>query len=163
MKLTGIWYETTLEACCERFYGWDVFTCLGNSGADTSGLATNMWRVNYEDLTCVQDCPASSGATCGGHANSWETLFDSAEDCCEGKLWWANQAACIGESTGTAVTVIGSEEWYVSWETGGKCVKDCPVGAANCGGLAESWENLHSSADQCCERLWWIEREDCTD
>ena len=146
-----LYVQHILDKCCTNRYGWNKDSCLG-AGGPTLPTGSNKWYLNsYEnDSICVQDCEGTT-APCGGLANSWDTLHDSAKDCCQKKLSWITVSKCEAESTGG--TAAGSDQWYVDWENE-TCVKDC-VGGAPCGGLAEKWNFLYSSVIKCCDEIPW--------
>ena len=140
-----------------------------DGGADQSLFTTNQFYVDYYSDSCVQSCHDDTpGLNCGGLAPSWKELFDTADDCCNAKLFWVQSAKCIADSTLTSVAAIsdqGSGDWYVDWIRQ-KCVKDCQKnsGDSSCGGLAKRWDELYSSASACCSsQLSYKDAEDCTD
>lgn len=148
------WMYETLEKCCEERYSWDKDSCLG-AGISTPTAGSNNWYVDYYEngSTCVQDCDGA--VPCGGRANSWDTLYKSAKVCCEKQLSWIPVATCEAKSSG-GTAIAGSNQWYVDWDKK-SCVQDC-VGGAPCGGQANSWNLLHSSAAKCCDvHLPWVE------
>ena len=149
------WMYDTLDKCCTNRYAWNKASCLG-AGSSTLPTGSNKWYVNSykNDSICVQDCKGA--APCGGLADSWDTLHESAKVCCQKKLSWITASKCEAESTGG--TAAGSDQWYVDWDKE-TCIKDC-VGGAPCGGLADNWDLLYSSATKCCaENLPWV--RDC--
>lgn len=76
------WYlSASRRKCCERFFYWELNTCLG-----TEAVGTDKWFVRWADNTCVKDC--STGNSCGGIAAKWDELFDDKNECCEQKMWW---------------------------------------------------------------------------
>ena len=75
---------------------------------------TNKWYVNQDEQICQQDCiEGAPSSTCGGHAESWNTLYDTPDLCCAHKLYWLPQTVCVQKSLMQSVT--GSEKWYVDW------------------------------------------------
>lgn len=154
------WLNDEMESCCEQHYKWAYSDCIGLSGGNTSLPATNKWYVNHQDEMCQQDCLEQDSGPCGGLAESWDSLYETAAICCEEKLSWVALASCEAQSTLTAL--VGTSQWYVNW-TLEKCVKDCDISSDdNCGGLAMSWDPLYSSSGECCNRIWYIERDECT-
>merc|ERR1719384_1626934 len=98
-----------------------------------------------EGEQCVE---GTSGLNCGGIAENWQELYADAAACCDGKLWWVEQNACVATSTGTTATAAaGSGNWY---RKGEKCVKDCNDSSdAQCGGLAASWDQTFANSGDC--------------
>ncbi|KAL7539345.1 hypothetical protein ACHAXR_009202, partial [Thalassiosira sp. AJA248-18] len=116
------WLYNDVETCCENYYHWDYNDCIAGSGGSSTSSATGKWFVNHLEEICHQDCPSSGNVTCGGLANSWDELYDSAFDCCSSQLSWLRPTDCESKSTHT--TVVGSSNWYVDWGLD-MCVKDC--------------------------------------
>jgi hypothetical protein len=74
---------TTLQACCESHYLWQLSTCLGASAA--AGTGSNEWYMDYDLNKCVKDCVGAS--PCGGLADG-EITFSTQDKCCEERMWW---------------------------------------------------------------------------
>jgi len=170
MSRHGSYFRSTLKDCCEYYYGWAFNECLGLGGGNTAELASNEFYADYDTESCVQDCPeGTAGKNCGGLVEgNWVVLYSTASECCKGKFWWIEENVCIGESTQnqTAINVAnaGSGKYYVDWSVA-KCVKDCAKSStdAACGGLADKWDDLYSSASVCCStRLSYVDRDECT-
>jgi len=154
------WLDSDIEMCCERHYNWEYNDCVSQSGGSSSSTATGEWYVNHEGQICQQDCLKEVNATCGGLVQAWDTLYSTASDCCAEKLSWIASARC--ESRSTLTTEVGSSEWYVDWSTE-QCVKDCnDKSDVDCGGFAKNWDEFFASSSDCCDRLWYIERDECT-
>jgi len=154
------WLHNDIESCCENHYNWEYNTCISGSGGTSSSLSgTGKWYVNHIEEICQQDCPNSGNVTCGGPANSWEQLFDSATDCCSSQLSWLAPNVCQSKSTVT--TVVGSNNWYVDWGLE-MCVKDCDDESDRyCGGFASKWDDLYRTSSECCGRLWYRAQSEC--
>lgn len=151
----GQWIESSLNECCNRYYDWAYSECM-----DIAATGSSRWFVNHQSSTCVQDCPKGSSGTCGGLAQQWNTLHDTALECCSLELNWIGEQFCVAKSTGVST---GTNLWFVDWieET---CVQDCESSAgSNCGGVVtSSATETFVTADSCCEnKLGWIEKEDC--
>mmetsp|Transcript_23728 Transcript_23728/g.43605 ORF Transcript_23728/g.43605 Transcript_23728/m.43605 type:complete len:228 (-) Transcript_23728:178-861(-) len=155
------WLDSDIESCCERYFNWAYSDCISISGGSPSAPATGSWYANHQKEICQQDCAKESDGPCGGLAKSWNTLYETADTCCTEIFSWVTSSTC--EARSTLTTVVGTSQWYVDW-TLEKCVKDCNDSSdANCGGLAKSWDKLYgSSTTECCERIWYIERDECT-
>jgi hypothetical protein len=80
------WMHSTLAACCEKNYGYDLNGCNG-----TSGTGSNKWYMNFSTGKCVQDCDGA--APCDGLANSWDIKYDTQSKCCQERSWW-DTASC---------------------------------------------------------------------
>ena len=78
-------------------------------------------------------------------------LFNTREECCKEHYHW-DINECMGNSPDDEYA--GTEKWYVDWDTE-SCIQDC-AGESPCGGIAEFWDELYSSKEDCCnERLFW--------
>ena len=95
MRVNPQWVHSSVKSCCERHYSWAYSDCIAGSDSDgtISSLGTNKWYVDYLSEVCKQDCSEGSD-TCGGLAKTWDTLYDTAADCCGGKLWWIPTTTC---------------------------------------------------------------------
>lgn len=155
------WLENDIESCCERHYNWAYSECIALTGGNSSVAATGKWYVNDESSICQKDCVIGDDGRCGGLAQKWDTLYETAASCCSNRLHWIVSTTCEGKSN--LQTVNGTSEWYVDWSLE-KCVKDCEDSSdSKCGGFAETWDELYgSSSSECCDRLWYIERDECT-
>lgn len=153
-------------ACCAGLFPWidpDLCEVLPVGGH------TDKYYVSYADNSCKKDCAVDAASPmCGGNPSdhSYDMYLD-ATACCEEQVNWQDLATCVTTSeTGVAPVNEGTEKWYVDWGLV-KCVKDCPVDAADpeCGGLAESWELTnggHDTAEDCCStRLQWMNATTC--
>jgi len=164
MTIMGTYIKSSLEECCTSYYSWDFTLCLILAGASSSAYATNEFYVDHETETCKQSCnEGTEGLNCAGIAGPWEDMFSTAVACCTEKLWWVDQNSCVAKSTLTpSTTPLGSSQWY---RKGNKCVKDCEVSSsdAQCGGLAERWDDTFASAGTCCNtKVWWVDLNQCT-
>lgn len=154
------WLNDDVGTCCERHFNWVYGDCIELSGGNSSEIATNKWYVNQRDEVCQRDCPEGNGGSCGGLARPWNALYETVANCCAQKLSWISPETCEAKSSGVAPT--GTSEWFIDWSLE-KCVKDCvDPSDGNCGGLAMRWDKRHQTANECCRRLWFIERDQCT-
>merc|ERR1712194_286068 len=158
-------YDTAKE-CCEKKLSWIALTtCEAQSSlGDGNALPsfTGNYYVNSMKEICQQDCPdGEGGGRCGGPVDSWKTLYDTIKKCCEANLNWIAPSTCEAQSTLSAST--RSSDWYVDWDRE-KCVKNCIDSSdVNCGGLVEGvWDELYTTAANCCARLDWIDPSECT-
>lgn len=155
------WFKTTVESCCEHYYNWDYNECITDSGGSTSTSATFKWYVNHHEEVCQQDCPeVASKASCGGLAKTWDQLYESVTACCEDRVSWIPSSSCESKSLG--MSIVGTSLWYPDFVLE-KCVKDCEDSAdPSCKGFAKSWDDLYSTSSECCDRLWWVDRSECS-
>ena len=156
MKISGLYYEYSVTSCCERFYSWASNDCIAGSGGTISELGSNKWYVDHMEKVCKKDCPEGSD-TCGGLAESWETLHETAATCCRDNLSWITPSTCEAQSTHTAA---GTSKWYVNYGVS-KCVQDCE-GTGTCGGIVSNNLDLYDSVGACCDsKLWWVPTSFC--
>mmetsp|Transcript_14874 Transcript_14874/g.24355 ORF Transcript_14874/g.24355 Transcript_14874/m.24355 type:complete len:387 (+) Transcript_14874:3-1163(+) len=143
----GYFLSSTLEECCQNFYQWDYFSCLGTTPTLTNGEYYPNWSGGGSN-TCVKDGNVPEYMF---YDQSWY-LSPTLQKCCEKHYHW-NLHECLGS------LFVGTEKWYPEWGTD-TCVQDCE-GASPCGGAAESWNDLYSSRDQCCTMRFSWNKEVC--
>ena len=135
--------SNSIEECCEKFYDWDFFECSGTTPVLTHGEFYPDWSGGGTS-TCLADGKIPDYMI----SNQNWYLSTTLEKCCDRHFYW-NINECLG------TTSVGSNDWYVSYEDV-KCVQDCS-GAEPCGGVAEPWDKLYSTKEQCCkEKLPWV-------
>lgn len=158
------WVETTIEGCCERYYGHDSAynDCVTDGGGTIA--ATNKWYVDWSssDGICSKSCEVSSGTPCGGHSSPYttKTQYDTAAACCAGEYTNSNQPQC--EALSNRQTYTGSNKFYVD-STEHLCIQDC-TGPAPCGGVVtHNGATFYDSIAECCTKgLPWTNAERCT-
>lgn len=152
-------FDTALECCNGKLNWLDSAVCDANSnGTPLAPTYTNKFYVSYGDNKCMQDCPDTNPAPCGGNPSSDMTLYDDVETCCAEKLKWINPDICVADSNGIAPT--GSNLWYVDWAIL-KCVQDCE-GSVPCGGLKTPYDVTFATSSECCTgRLSWVNATEC--
>lgn len=165
-KNPSSWMYETLDACCERYYGWDTIGCKlrnaeatlvsGSISSDldpTDSLYFPDWGITD---TCINDGSAPSYMK--KQHSIW--MYESQVECCQAYYGWEEGfVKCMSSGDGSPPTKSPiPESWYVIW---GEfiCVESCE-GSSPCGGLHKPWDILHSSKSECCQvHLWW--RDDC--
>merc|ERR1712032_823869 len=152
------WLQPTIESCCKRYYPWvSSSECLVATSGDPLAITGSFKWYVYGGV-CKQDCAAELSGTCGGFADNWNELFDSASACCAEKLPWVYTPICLARSTNSDVD--GTNQWFVDY-TIVKCVKDCDDSSdRDCGGVSSPWNQLYSSVSECCSELGYIERSE---
>ncbi|KAL7471237.1 hypothetical protein ACHAXS_011542 [Conticribra weissflogii] len=134
---------TDAAACCSGGLKWVTSEYCETRSA---GTTSNLW---YSDGTmCVQDCVGV--APCKKLTNAYADLDADEDACCTNQLGWMDNGICVATSVG-GTTPSGSGNWYVDYENK-RCVQDCPTSTTGspCGGLAESHEQLFTTAAACC-------------
>ena len=84
---------STLAECCEANVSWDKTNCEYKSQG-VSAPGTSDYYVDWSLSQCVQNCPESSGPSCGGVANAWETLYPTSTACAD-RISWVPKADAI--------------------------------------------------------------------
>ncbi|EED86748.1 predicted protein [Thalassiosira pseudonana CCMP1335] len=144
------WMFQDLISCCTRFFNWRLSECTGTTSTGSSGLYYPNWSLESStEHICLNDGNEPDYMI----YNPSLYMSSDLETCCKKYYSW-NYEACMGS------TATGSSEWYVDWNLS-ICVQDC-VGSAPCGGLAETWDSLYTSAAACCSgKLSWVDADTC--
>jgi hypothetical protein len=162
-----IWMFTSLEDCCNHHYSWDYTGCMQTNAQATlvsssgigTGFADPTLGLYFPDWgrtnTCIND--GSAPPYMKKDSKIWMT--ESLQDCCKTYYSWEDEyIACMSSEGGSMPTQSPAEGWYVQWKTY-TCVKNCE-GPSPCGGIAERWDIIQSSKEECCkEHLVW--KENC--
>jgi len=157
MKRSGTFFENSLDKCCEKYYKYTYSDCVGDAGTVLSGYYPNWGRSEQKCINAPETLPGYMRNNPG----NW--LYDNIDSCCE-RYYISELSECIVASGGyIPPPANGSTEWFED-ELLHKCVKSCNDPAdSQCGGFAKSWNEKFNTAAQCCsERLWYVERSDCT-
>lgn len=155
MKLNRSYLEKSLDACCARYFSWAYDECAGQATASVDGWFPNWGGIAGSNSKCINDGNPPGYM----RANVGQWLYSGFEACCRRYYGW-DYNDCLVASSGGPITTTGSLEWYVHGEV---CRQDCAEGSSStCGGFAEPWNELFSSASACCEnRLPWITNTVC--
>jgi len=153
MILLRSYYENSLEACCKRYYAWDLITCTGDSGTVPSGFYPN-WGTS--ETKCLNS--SETPETLPYNLENW--LENDIESCCKRNFNWAYND-CVYLSSGS-LNLAATNKWYVNHQDK-ICQQDCPKeGGGPCGGLVDQWNTLFDTAAACCEeKLSWIASPTC--
>jgi len=154
---TGLAMFDDVEDCCaDRFGYMDEALCKAKS--DGSGHSGKYYPDQGKGV-CHQDCATSSGGLCkGSPSDTAVPMYDTVTACCSGSVGWMSEAVC----TQVPASEQGTDEWWINWQLR-KCVKNCDGSTGSCGGLANSWDPLFSSASTCCSQpaFTQVEFDDC--
>ena len=148
MEESWVLLHDTAEECCSHEYSWiDNELCAARSTHST----LNKYWADMTNAKCENDSvvPTDDLST---------AMYDSIETCCSEGLSWLSETACFAGS-GVDLTGLGTNKFYIDFANQ-QCAKDC-VGAAPCGGLAEQWNILYGTEDECCAQLSWIPKKAC--
>jgi hypothetical protein len=101
-----------INQCCTEAIPWvSTDFCVSRS----SGGYSNKWFVDdYSTQTCVQDC-ATGGANCVSATKPSTDFYDTAEECCNGKLNWVDVVQCSADSRGIQIAPTYTNKFYVSY------------------------------------------------
>jgi len=127
----------SLSDCCQKNFSWKINSCVG-SITNGSGMYYPDWEGS------VEGCLVDSGATLAPkymQENPTAWMHDTLDACCAKYFTW-NRGTCMGGA--------GTNKWYMDYIGEEKCVRDCLSGS-DCGGIAESWDQLFDSKFDCCK------------
>ena len=138
------------EDCCAHEYSWmSNELCAARS---THSTLSKFW-ADKTNAKCQDDLVVPT-------EDLSMALYESIEDCCLYGLSWLSKGACFSSSgSGMDLTGLGSNKYYIDYVKE-QCAQDCD-GPAPCGGLAQQWNILYETAEQCCDRISWVSRSDC--
>mmetsp|Transcript_28994 Transcript_28994/g.53002 ORF Transcript_28994/g.53002 Transcript_28994/m.53002 type:complete len:675 (-) Transcript_28994:143-2167(-) len=145
----------------------------------STGIGPDEWFQHpYGDNRCAKHCAnaISISAECAIPTSRSVAYHPSASECCVSEFAHLNADTCteFSETGGVLGDVVtGTEAYYVDWVRQ-KCVKNCPKGSSSggsslnndtdveCGGIAAgSWVTLFPNTTSCCEKLHYLDDEDC--
>ena len=149
--------SNSLKACCEKFYGWDLYGCMGTPPVLTNGEFYPDWEGSNDRCTKEGEIPIYM------LSNQKYYLSPTLEDCCDKHYSWAKRD-CMGDAA------TFTNKWYVVY--GGQsedetCLQDCLTTSGNqfCGGPVPSWQaedGLFDTQEKCCEeKLFWKSVKEC--
>ena len=132
MKILGTYFESSLEACCQRYYSWAYQSCAGDAGEVISGYYPNWGNQLTKCLNTTESMPEYMQTD----PEKW--LYDDVQSCCENYYRTYTQCAvvfrkntlltsgyfsctldwalneCIDESGGSPLALTGTGKWYVN-------------------------------------------------
>ena len=77
MKIFGTYFESSLDACCNRYYSWDYHNCVGAAGVALVGYYPN-W--GSQEINCLNDTKKMPQYM---QTDPEKWLYDDVESCCE--------------------------------------------------------------------------------
>jgi len=149
----SLWMFTTLEDCCKRYYSWDVVKCLSSDSSFVDPTKDLFYPDWGKTNTCINDGQAPPYMKKA--SSVW--LYTSLEDCCSRYYSWDKE--CTKAGGGNVPSASPKRDgWYAHYQSE-SCVKSCE-GPSPCAGVAEIWDILYTTKEECCQqRLWWIGKE----
>ncbi|KAL9179689.1 hypothetical protein ACHAXT_008979 [Thalassiosira profunda] len=88
----SIWMFDAQVDCCNRNYQWNYDACIGTAAAAAAAapvpapVGSGDWYMDWGRGFCVQDCDGA--VPCGGHAQAWDNLYPTKQQCCDERNWW---------------------------------------------------------------------------
>mmetsp|Transcript_8201 Transcript_8201/g.14313 ORF Transcript_8201/g.14313 Transcript_8201/m.14313 type:complete len:205 (-) Transcript_8201:518-1132(-) len=157
MRISATYYQSSLDACCERYFSWDIPTCTGGSGTPPG-----VFYPNYggSETKCLNRTERVETMPNYMRRNLEKWLEDDIESCCGKYYKWA-YSDCISLS-GNIPFAPATRKWYAN-QLADICQQDCPEeGGGSCGGFAKPWDALYETPTACCaEEISWIVSPAC--
>jgi len=160
----GSWvtlYSDVAACCAAKLPSINSVFCEAQSTGGTTAAVTNLWHVSGS--TCKKDC-AGTGDECEA-ATSYDTLYDTAAECCTKGLAWVKEDYCKTRSDpathGVSATPF-SHKWFVDYEEH-LCKKDCDTSSdPACDTSATKDTILYDDAAACCKaKLNYLDEDTC--
>ena len=138
--------SNTREECCKKFYEWDYWGCTGTKPPSSGDYYPNWTGASSSSSSCLND---EKMPTYMLNSPTWY-LSSTLKECCE-RHFNFDFHNCMGTEA------QGTNKWYVKYDAY-TCVQDC-VGAAPCGGIAESWDEVFGDKKTCCDTKMWYDND----
>ena len=85
-------YDSISECCTSGIQWLTKDECiLASNSTDVGSVGTGKYYIIWRKEECVKDC---EGPGCGGIADSWHDLYDTASECC-GRMPWIDMSDCV--------------------------------------------------------------------
>lgn len=148
---TYVVLHESAEECCAAEYGWmEGELCAARSDR----VEVDKYWPDKINSKCVLDSeePATDLSV---------SIYDSIAECCEEEILWLSLTKCL-ISSGENAALFASNTFFVDWERGGRCVRDCE-GPAPCIGLGQvqNYNELYDTEEECCDQIPWVPGENC--
>jgi len=118
MKTDGGYHESTLKDCCERYYSYDIHSCMGSNPMDIEGFYP-AWGSDANEIKCMSMSATDTLPPAYMLSNPTAWIDSDIETCCSRRYSWAT-ATCISASLEAA----GSSA-PVSSPATAACVGEC--------------------------------------
>jgi len=160
----GSWvtlYPDVAACCAAKLPSINSVFCEAQSTGSGTATATNLWFVSGS--SCKKDC-AGTGDECEA-ATSFDTLYDTAAECCTSGLAWVKEDYCKTRSDPATHGVSGtafSHKWFVDYQEH-LCKKDCDTSSdPACATSATMDTILYDDAAACCKaKLNYLDEDTC--
>jgi len=96
MKTDGGYHESTLKDCCERYYTWNMLTCMGSNPTDIEGFYP-AWESDTNEIKCMSMSATNTLPPAYMLSNPTAWIDSDIETCCSRQYSWAT-ATCISAS-----------------------------------------------------------------
>jgi len=155
---------TDALSCCESKLAYIASGLCQANSMDMVYAGSELWRPDYENSRCVQDCEVSN-TTCvlpGGIVeDSATSLYADAATCCSTGLSYLSSELCEANSDPTST---GTGKYFQDAENG-MCKMDeddatCPVGYT-CERATSNSGTLYETEAKCCESMPWLSSDLC--
>ena len=154
-----VWMKTSLEECCDTYYGWRKDECIGGPTGTSNAVESGFYPDwDSSETRCLNSTETAMTVPEYMLEESGKWLANNIESCCNRYFNWAFND-CIAHSGGNST---GTREWYVNHKEM-ICRQACPKGnGLSCGGLAMPWYTMYDTPATCCaEELSWIASSTC--
>jgi len=91
----GVYHESTLKDCCERYYNWNMLTCMGSNPTDIEGFYPAWESADTNEIKCMSATNTLPPAYMLSNPTAW--IDSDIETCCSRQYSWAT-ATCISAS-----------------------------------------------------------------
>ncbi|KAK1734553.1 hypothetical protein QTG54_014801 [Skeletonema marinoi] len=146
---TADYMSSTLAACCNKWFSWDVDKCIGSHPDDcTEHLYYPDWQGGSHK------CVADGNEPAYMNTNSHIYFFNNLQDCCKAfYLWDYNNCA------GTAANDSTNSLYYPDWEDAAHICKADGNQPQYMTHHPDYW--MFTTLQQCCERHYWWNYDEC--
>jgi hypothetical protein len=164
MFVSGLFFESSREACCERFFRWDKKACLGEAAATPPGFYPNWGFLGDKCLNSTAQIGRENSLPDYMMNNPHQWLYDDIESCCKKYYSW-DVDGCVVESGGNAEKVTPAG-FYPNWGyPEDKCLNStAQIGKEN--SLPDYMMNnpqqwLYDDIESCCKKYYSWDVNSC--
>ena len=161
------WLFTTLEKCCEYYFGWNLPTCIGTHPQE---CVSTLWYPDW--LGSNKGCLRDGNEPLYMVQNPDSFIFSDKRSCCEEHYSWGIDV-CMGGIGGTDIahgngssTAVGSgssggsgEKYYADWLSSVQTCKNDGLAPQYMVDLEAIW--LFDDLDSCCDQFFSYKLDFC--
>jgi len=85
------------------------------------------------------------------------SVYNSMAECCKEGVYWFSEEECLTAS-GNITARAATNKLFIDWENE-RCIQDSE-GAVN---SLQFWDDRFDTVSECCDRLTWIPKKDCSE